>query len=482
MSVIYFINLFFSGRLIVYKIITLTFFISFFLLYLQGNFLSGKLPTLTGEKIIWENYGKTENIILLSALIVLVIAAIILVRRVKLDRTLSYASVGVGIVSLILAIALVSTIIRNDTFMKKENPFAATTKNFNNISSNRNFLIFVVDTVDSRAFYDVMSQDEDFKEMFEDFTYYSDALSVSGRTWAALLNVLTGSVMLCDIDRNYSSKAHNQSPFYKKLKQNGYDINIYSRVIAWDGKRNFNIENSRSIRDIKVNVGNFKKQVWRYVRFKYLPYGYKQYSHIEAMDFDSCKVRADNLENYNMSNKSLYNRIKQNQTLIKKDRKFFSLIHAEGAHPPFNMDRYFNAAPNGKLEQKIAASLTLIKAYLQRLKSNNSYDNSVIVVMSDHGYSSDHIIKRGHAMLLIKGVGEKHKMLISDLPISYVDLQDAFSNLIDGKKSTELFTSITYGRTRKFSLLDFGAKEFVYRTTGPAWDTEQYTPAGKTWE
>ena len=263
MSVIYFINLFFSGRVIVYKITTLISFISFFLLYLQGNFLSGKLPTLTGEKIIWENYGKTENVILVSALIVLVIAATVLVRRVKLDRTLFHASAGAGIVSLMLIVALVSAMITNDTFAKKENPFAATTKNFNTISSNKNFLIFLVDTTDSRFLYDVMSQDADFKDMFNDFIYYPDTLGAYSFTASSLLTILTGKVHHNEMHfyEQTGRIYYNQSPLFKKLQQNGYAINLYSWALYWKGERNFNIENSTSLRDIKVNFNNFKKQV-----------------------------------------------------------------------------------------------------------------------------------------------------------------------------------------------------------------------------
>lgn len=55
-SAIYFVNLFFSGRVILYKLLTLVGFIVFFLLYLQGNWLAGNLPPLTGEQIIWEKY------------------------------------------------------------------------------------------------------------------------------------------------------------------------------------------------------------------------------------------------------------------------------------------------------------------------------------------------------------------------------------------------------------------------------------------
>ena len=495
MSVIYFINLFFSGRMIAYKIITLASFISFFLLYLQGNFLSGKLPTLTGERIIWANYGKTENVILIIALIALIIAAIILVRKVKLDRTLSYASAGTGIVSLILAIALVSTIIRNDTFMKKDT-FAATTKNFNTISSNKNFLIFVADTVDSKAFYDVMSKDKDFKGMFEDFTYYPDTLSVYGNTTNSIVNILTGAVNHYETSYlDYCSKAYNKSPFFEKLKRSGFAINLYSEIIAWNGKRNFNIENSTSIRDIKVNFYDFKKQVWRYVRFKYLPYGYKQYSHIEAMDFNSCRVEGrGKTELYSWKNKTNYDQIQKKSTLNKSDENYFQFIHCEGNHSPFNMDKYLMPIKDGAVNgPKIAASLTLIKAYLQRLKNNNSYDNSVIVIMADHGFlnhesdgsTQSFMLGRHNPMLLIKGFNEKHEMIVSDLPVSYMDLQNAFFDLIDGKKSTELFADIKQGRTRTalaylwHPTLYTDITEFI--TTGKAWEIEKFTPTGNVY-
>ena len=486
MSVIYFINLFFSGRLIVYKIMTLAFFISFFLLYLQGNFLSGKLPTLTGEKIIWGNYGKTENVILITALIILVIAAIILVRKVKLDRTLFHASAGASLVSFILIVALISTMMKNDAFINKDT-FSATTKNFNDISSNKNFLIFLVDTVDSKAFYDVMSQDEDFKEMFEDFTYYPDTLSVYPYTFYSVPQILSGILYYRKTTYlDYSSSAYNSSSFFRNLKKNQYAINLYSHAINWSGSRNFNIENATSIRDIKVNFNNFKKQVWRYVRFKYLPYGYKQYSHIEAMDFNLCKInREKKIEYYSVDNKIVYDLILKNPTLTKRNQNLFQFVHIFGAHPLFDMDKFLVRIVNGTYENKVAASLTIIKAYLQRLKANNAYDNSVIVIMADHGIS---VIKyndteksrlaRLNPPLLIKGFKEKHNMIVSDYPVSYMDLQQVFSDLINGRKSTELFADTLCGRERTVFLYENALPIIEYTTTGKAWEIEKFTPTG----
>ena len=227
------------------------------------------------------------------------------------------------------------------------------------------------------------------------------------------------------------------------------------------------------------------------MRFKYLPYGYKQYSHIEAMDFNSCKISVSGVEYYGWSNKNAYNRIQQNPTLAKQDGNFFSFIHVEGTHPPYDMDKNLSAiqgTPPETYPKKVAASLTVIKAYLQRLKANNAYDNSANVIMADHGgfhgkygdYSlnTDAFKVMMNSVLFIKGINEKHGMITSDQPVSYVDLQDAFSNLLDGKKSTELFAGLELGRKRTFILQHWESTQpmYEYTTTGKAWEIEKFTP------
>ena len=267
---------------------------------------------------------------------------------------------------------------------------------------------------------------------------------------------------------------------------------MYSPLILWHGYRNFNIENSRSIRDIKVNFSDFKKQVWRYVRFKYLPYGYKQYARIEAMDFDSCRMDVGSVKNYHWSNRQAYDRIKQNPTLTKRDGNFFSFIHVEGSHIPFDMDKNLNRIQNGRYEQKVATSLTLVKAYLQRLKANNAYDNSVIIIMADHGYrigaGMDYKMRntRANPVLFIKGFKEKHEMKISDIPVSYYDLQQAFADLLEDKKSADLFAGIGHGRTRTFLSYKWDGSalrnEIVeFTTTGKAWEIDKFTPTGNVY-
>lgn len=491
-SAIYFLNLFFSGRVILYRLITLAEFIMFFLLYLQGNWLAGNLPPLTGEEIMWESYGDFENSVLKWTFIILCAATIILIWRFKLGRTVRYTAMGAGVVSIMLVTSLIPTVVENEA-LKSKDTFSPTLKNFNTVSSNRNFLIFLIDTTDSKMCYDVMMNDADFCGMMEDFTYYPDALSVFPHTRDSIPNILTGAVNHNETSfLDYCSDAYNQSPLFEKLKENEYDINLYSSSIAWGGERNYDIENSTSIYDIDIDLCNFIEEELKYIKFKYLPYELKQYSGIETLDFNACKIMGVEEPWYTWGNWENYARIQENSILDKQDRNYFHFIHCEGVHTPYNMDKDLSGVTEGTQDQKIAASLTMIKAYLQRLKDNDAYDDSVIVIMSDHGniytmedYEQPYLfLRRCNPILFIKGINERHEMFESDCPVSYVDLQGAFCDLIDGKQSTELFRDIEQGRTRTV-LWHIWTEEYhmvEYSTTGTARKPRSFTPTGNVYD
>ncbi len=56
--------------------------------------------------------------------------------------------------------------------------------------------------------------------------------------------------------------------------------------------------------------------------------------------------------------------------------------------------------------------------------------------MADHGHGSGF---DDNPIFFAKGINEHHEMQINDAPISYDDLQEAYSRLLAGKSSGELF-------------------------------------------
>ena len=113
---------------------------------------------------------------------------------------------------------------------------------------------------------------------------------------------------------------------------------------------------------------------------------------------------------------------------------------------------------------------------------NDVYDNSSIVIMADHGYNGDDKIEgRQNPILYIKGINEHHKMNISDKPISYEDLTNAYLDLLDGKKRTELFKDIPNKRMRRYLLYAYTKENHMveYEQTGKAWDLETLKKTGR---
>lgn len=83
--------------------------------------------------------------------------------------------------------------------------------------------------------------------------------------------------------------------------------------------------------------------------------------------------------------------------------------------------------------------IRLIENWLLKLKEEGLYDDSVIVIMGDHGnVNYDNINNFGQApILMVKGYEEKHDFTISEVPMSYNDLQEVFGALVDGCSSRE---------------------------------------------
>ena len=130
-------------------------------------------------------------------------------------------------------------------------------------------------------------------------------------------------------------------------------------------------------------------------------------------------------------------------------------------------------------EKEINASIKLVDSYINMLKENGVYDNSVIVVMADHGYWTE-TNARQNPFLYIKGFDEHHDYQVSDKKVSYVNLQDAFANLLDGKKSNELFENLD-NEVRRYLYYVYTKEKYITEMTlkGHAWELENLKETGK---
>ena len=404
-------------------------------------------------------------------------------RKIGLRKTVKYGTFVVLAVFVMLTVSLVLEMISRDPFWGKGN--IATNKNFNTMSSDKNFVIFLTDSIDSSEFMDILEEKPEYKKDFEDFTYFPDTLGAYPCTRNTIPLILGGALNKNETEFNdFSTQAFNGSPFFKELTAKGYEINLYESELIWYGDMKYKIGNCMNNVDYTVPLEMFAREQSKYIAYKYLPFPIKFLSKIESMDFNGVPIK------YSWDDPVIYNIVTGSPVLDKNDKKSFKFIHTEGAHIPFLYDKDLNDLTlPGTYEQKIEASIKMVKAYIQRLKDNNVYDNTVIVLLSDHGNSnlksSDDMLIRANPMFMVKGIGERHEFTLSDKPVSYLDLLNIYSGLLDDKTAAEAFADIPDSRERIYMWYDdFGNEDHLeeYVVTDKAWEWKKFKKTGNVYD
>ncbi|MDE7400014.1 MAG: sulfatase-like hydrolase/transferase [Oscillospiraceae bacterium] len=473
------------NKMMPYKILTVTIIFLFFPLYIQNTFLNSVLPVLDGSPIIWNDYIHLDFYWLLFTVC---LSAIFIYCIIKfgIDKILKYSSLITLAVFVMLTAGLIATISENSA-LKSRNNIITTNENFNTMSYEKNFVIFVVDTVSAGAFDEILSENQKYTDVFEDFTFYTDVMSVYPYTTYSIPLILTGQTSKSESEyEDFCTNAYNNSPLFSALNERDYNINLYEENLYWMGERNFDIQNGDSIYGYDVKFGGFSDQL-RYLWFKFVPYTLKRFADIESVDFKfGTIIRSDA---FSWKNDSFYEMVKENPDIEKQQRNNFQFIHIEGAHKPFIYDENVNKVEEGtSYSDSVKATITTIKAYIDRLKANGIYDNTAIVIVADHGNTdadeeqSIDLLSRLNPILLIKGINEKHELIRSDLPLIQTDLIDVYSQLLDEKQSTDLFTDIGKSRTRTVLI---HTNEYIfteYTTDGKATEYNKFIPTGNVYE
>ena len=145
---------------------------------------------------------------------------------------------------------------------------------------------------------------------------------------------------------------------------------------------------------------------------------------------------------------------------------------------------------SGTYRQNTEAALTLAAMYIDELKKSGTFDNTALIIMADHGYNGDYThedqFMRQAALFMAKGRGENHDtMQVSQAPVSYEDLPQAYERLMDGEQSDAIFDwKEGDGRNRRFLYYSFGNEYYMveYLQTGHAQDMSTMVPTGKVFD
>lgn len=464
-----------------YNVGIILYLIAFLSTYIQGNFLVKNLPGLDGTQPVWKDYISEDikTIIVWGVVSAIVIAFAVKFKSQKLRNAISIVSVCIF---LMIAVTLV-TVVLTTKVTDKDYEMVVTDKDEFEMSSDTNFIILLLDAMEGGTYDEVAQNHPEYAEIMRDFTYYDNTVCGYTFTKQSIPFILSGKWY--ENERpfaDYATDAYTNSPFLTKLSQKGYKMSLYEPELYTSDKELYKFSNIiKDKTDISSYITFMKREI-QITGYKYAPFILKRFCMVGTQDFEDFRTNPDDCETFSYDNEVFYNAVK-NSEMTKTDDKTFKFIHIWGAHVPFVFDKDMNRIEDGTYAQNVEACMTMTDAYLKKLKENGVYDNSVIIVMADHGYGLSYGPRnRQHPVLFIKGKNESHDYTVSEAPISYDDLQEAYSRLLDGATGEDVFDYKEGDeRQRRYLYFEYEHEEILeeYFQEGYAGDLDTLKASGR---
>lgn len=454
-------------------------------LYVQGNCLVNHMPPFDGTEIIWEDY-RGENIKTAAVCILIVIVAVIAAKLLGAERFRKICTAVSAVLLGILMITLVTMTVTTGAYRERTTYYALENGQYS-LSQDQNFLILLLDAVDAKSFEEVMDSDPSYEETFADFTYYPDMVGAYPWTAFSVPYILSGKWYEGDgYYLDYAAAAVDESELFHELSERDYDIALYESD-PWVTSYTYRFSNMVELQHEVYIWKYFRRAVCKLGGIRYAPFFLKEYCYRaigQTQGQHNAFVDESNpLYTWDLKEFATH---MQEEEVTYQEGKCFRYYHLQGGHVPFLYDADLNAAGDVSYPETLEANIRVIGQFLQKLKQSGMYDNSVIIIMADHGFDPQDEVSaydRQNPLFLVKGVGEDHPLQTSPVPAAYEDLQDAYVRLMEGAAGDSIFP-YEEGEKRERRYIFYENTEHVmyeWMQTGPAWDFGAYRATGVTY-
>lgn len=452
--------------------------------YIQGNFMVSKLPPLDGTKVDW-NADPVQRFTSIALFILLFAVLLFLCLKFRGVYNKAVPIVGGGL--MLMLIITLTTLLLSTRFVDKSGQLRPTDKGDMTYSTEQNLIILVTDAADGNEFMAALADNAEFADTFDDFTYFEDALAGYPFTRNSLPLMLTGQWYKneCSYEQ-YVSDAFQKSPLINKLTAENYRIGLYNDgELVFDGAAYEGVfENQISVDPHFKNLKDTLGLVLKMSAIRYAPWDLKDFGY-NATEYAVFLRELPEVTDGDVKKKNsvFYSAVKDGG-LTTVEEKCARILHIEGAHVPFIYNKDVEIIEEGSYRDNTEATLTICDAFLKSLQDSGVYDNSVIVILGDHGFNDsgkEGMGYRMHPVLLIKGIGEKGDALKSDAtPLSYEQLAEALTKALDKVPTAELFPENAYPEGRHFIGYWYSFEHAMeeYHVAGRADEVDKMSPTG----
>ena len=368
--------------------------------YLQTYpFMNGLMPSLTGAAIDISSSGVILNLAIWILIILLPLLATVPALKKHRPAAETALRAVAGALIVMQTVGLVSSVMSsNSAPSEKRQDHVLSAEGQFELGSDRNVVVFVMDTADGVWAREMLERWPDLKDTLSGWTWYSNATSRYNRTYPSLTYMFTAED--CRFDRpvpQYVDEAFTRGiGFLKNLSDSGTD----ARILTPDPELISDLADPYIANSVKYDYTAFdslylprlEKVLLRIGLYKCLPYRFKNLSlyDMNYVNTASFKIFNDPETAYGSYDYEFNDRLKQKGLSVSsRYSRAFRFYHTMGTHIGVFWGEDLLPDPartgTGDYPAALRGCFRNVEEYIRQLKDLGLYDQTTIIVTADHG-------------------------------------------------------------------------------------------------
>lgn len=478
--------------------------------YLQALFMNFALPTANGDPVKWEEFTATA---IESALLWVAVFAIVIIFSIRASWRMQRVAPLIAAAMIFIQGAGVASLFMNQQAAQEpahsiegsEATYITMDRLFDLAPSN-NVVVFLLDATDLQDMNRLLDEQPEKFVGFDDFTYFNDVSGSMIPTRYGVPFLLTGELPSKDEPfQTFVDERFNRSAFIEDIAGQNYSVGIYTDNL-FNGLNNISkhADNIHPLRDTyKLEAPESTVQVlWKCALYRDMPWLFKPYFWYYTEEINDSAAPLGNGSDgslpYRVNDASLYKGLQSRGLQIVDDgsKGAFRFIHMMGAHHPFTLEEN-GEVTNGQstLDEQTIGAFHIVESYLQEMRELSVYNDSTIIITSDHGFfewGRPEITREASPIMLVKPANPESPgspLVRSDVPITHGHFHPTVMQAVGGDwgaYGTPALDEVDNRDLRYFLMTDHDGKLdrhiIEYVIDGPAADFSNWKPTGFVWD
>ena len=261
---------------------------------------------------------------------------------------------------------------------------------FLRFSTGKNLLIVLMDEFESDFMDKLLSEDMGLAATFDGFTFFKDTLGVAPTTYLAMPSIHSGRYYRPNQSLpDFYREAVKEEGLLVDMAQRGADVSLMTPVMNICPTGASCLTPAEVLHDVPQGVMSELALLLDISTFRAVPHALKSSVYNEGRWL---------ISNWLTEGRSLHKAVIDNELMralaenlyVEGERPAVKFIHIMGTHRPYRLDRDCNRLEWAPYDFEYAMNTTrcavaAFKEILVRLREENIYDDTMIVLLADHG-------------------------------------------------------------------------------------------------